>query len=211
MPSRGTPAGSRPRRGRRQRAVVLVDPGHHLVAEIGVIAAGAGRVEELAAAEGRPGVHPHDHAGWRLANREQLVGELGEVAAEGGAIAPHVELTGQPLDHVDGGVAPLRLVVVAGRHVHPERPLVRVAERVVAQRRALEDVLLIASGRLRAPRPHGRDCIEHAAKDRARPAQARPRPADGRSRTDEPAHSLDVVGGTSVGGGPVRGASFSCG
>ena len=77
--------------------------------------------------------------GRRSSAGEEVVGELREVAPERRAVAPHVELAGEALDHVDRGVAAIRLVVVARRQVDPERPLVRVAERVSAQRVALED------------------------------------------------------------------------
>ena len=88
---------------------------------------------------------------------KEIVGELREVAPEGGAIPPHVELAGEALDHVDGGVAPVRLVVVAGRQVDPERPDVRIAERVPAQRVALEAGLLEAARGLERPGLHAAD------------------------------------------------------
>jgi hypothetical protein len=113
-----------------ERSVALVDPGDDLVAEVGVVAARARRVEELAAAQGRPGVDPHQDGGRGLAGGEELVHQFRRVLAECRAIAPHVQLSGQALDQVDRGVAVLRLVVVAGRRVDPERSHMWISERV---------------------------------------------------------------------------------
>ena len=96
-------------------------------------------------------VDPDHEAGRRLAAGEELVDQLGDGRAEGGPVAPHVELAGQPLDLVERRVAAVRLVVVAGRQVDPERPLVRVAERVAPQRLADDHVLLEAP--LQGPGP----------------------------------------------------------
>ena len=100
--------------------------------------------------------------GGDVAAREQLVDELREVPPERRAVAPHVELPRQALDHVDRRVAALRVVVVAGRHVDPERPHVRVAERVVLQHLALELVLVEAAGELVGPGLHGSGCYAEA-------------------------------------------------
>src|SRR3954468_16044678 len=103
---------------RRERPVPGVDPRDDLVAEVGVVVADARRVEELGAADRGPGVDPDDDRRRRLAASEELVGELREVPrAKRRAVAPHVELPGVALDLVDRWVAPLRLVVVAGRQV----------------------------------------------------------------------------------------------
>ena len=40
----------------------------------------------------------------------------------GAPVAPHAEVPGEALHHVDAGVPPPGVVVVAGRHVHPQRP-----------------------------------------------------------------------------------------
>jgi hypothetical protein len=53
---------------------------------------------------------------------------------------------GVPLDHVHGGVRTVRLVVVAGRRVHEQRPLVRVPQRIAAQQLAADHVLDYPSG-----------------------------------------------------------------
>src|SRR5438094_8800440 len=50
-----------------QRAVVTIDPGHDLIAQVGVVLAGTGRVEVLAAAQGGPAVDSDDEAGRRTA------------------------------------------------------------------------------------------------------------------------------------------------
>src|SRR6266511_1344642 len=55
----------------------------------------------------------------RLAPGEHGVGQLGKRLPEGGAVAPHGDVAGEPLDDVDTRVTPFRLVVVAGRHVYP--------------------------------------------------------------------------------------------
>ena len=91
-----------------------------------MVAAGAGRIEELTATEGGPGVDPDDEAGWGAAG-EELVDQLGDRRTESGPVAPLVELTGQPLDLVERRVAPIGLVIIARRQVDPERPLVGVA------------------------------------------------------------------------------------
>ena len=64
------------------RAVVLVDEGHDLVAEVGQIVAGPRRVEELTSPERGPAVDPDDDDGRGLLASEQVVGELREVATE---------------------------------------------------------------------------------------------------------------------------------
>ena len=136
------------------RAVARVHPGDDLVAEVSVVAARARRVEKLAAAERSPGVDPNQHRRRRLARGEELVHQLRRVLAERRAVAPHVELARQALDQVDRRVAALALVVVAGRHVDPERPHVRVAEDVPSQGLALESVFFEAAGNVCGPGQH---------------------------------------------------------
>src|SRR6185312_2389392 len=67
------------------------------------------------------------------------------------AVAPHVELAGEPLDDVDGRVAAVGRVVVARRHVDPERPLGRVTEPVRPQDVAVDHVLVEAAGEPASP------------------------------------------------------------
>ena len=140
-------------RGLGHRPVVRIDERHELVDDVRVVAARARRVDELAAAERRKRVDPDQDRRWGVALGEQLVHQLREVLAERRPVAPAVELPGQPLDHVDRRV-PLIGVVVARRHVHPERPHVRVAERVVLQHLAIEGVLVEAAGELERPGFH---------------------------------------------------------
>src|ERR1019366_2826379 len=73
------------------------------------------------------------------------VTELGEVGTECAPPMPHVELAGVPLDHVDGGVALLGVVVVAGGQVDLDRSHEGVAERIVPQGCALDHRLLEAA------------------------------------------------------------------
>jgi hypothetical protein len=96
-----------------------VRPRDHLVAQIGVVPPRARGVDELAAADRRPAVHPHHDARRDLSPGHALVGQLREVLAERRAVPPHVQLPGEPLDLVDGGVPALGLVVIPGREVDP--------------------------------------------------------------------------------------------
>ena len=120
-----------------QRAVPPVHPGHDLVAQVGVVPAGAGRVDELAAAVGGPRVDV-DHDRWRgLPAGEHRVGGLGERLPVGRPVAPHRDVAGVALDHVDRRVGPRSgsSSYPGGRYTQ-QRPLVRVTERVPAQQLA---------------------------------------------------------------------------
>ena len=139
-----------------QGAVALVHPGDDLVAEIGVILARSRRIEELTAAERRPAVGVDEDRGGRISAGEEVVGELGEVLAEGGTVSPHVELARQPLDHVDGRISPLG-VVVARRKIDAKRAHARVAEGIPLESLALDLRFLEAAVRLERPGLHGRD------------------------------------------------------
>ena len=147
-------AADRPVPRRVQRPVVPVDPRDDLVADVGVVAAGAGRVEVLAAAVRGPRVHEDNDRGRGLAGGEHGVGRLGERLPVGRPVAPDPHVPGEAGDHVDAGVAALRLVVVARRDVHEQGPLVRVVQRVAAQQLAADDVLFQAAGELGGPRQH---------------------------------------------------------
>ena len=151
-------------RGLGHRPVVRVDARHELLDDVRVVAAGARRVDELAAAERRPRVDPDEDRRRRVALGEQLVHQLREVLAERRPVAPAVELPGQPLDHVDRRVALIGIVVVARRHVDPERPHVRVAERVALQHLALEGVLVEAAGELVRPGFHAVQVTQRRAR-----------------------------------------------
>src|SRR4029453_13282731 len=87
---------------------------------------------------------------------EQRVDALGVGGAERLAVAPHVQLTREALDHVDAREPPLGVIVVSRRDVDPERSNVGVAEGVAAQGLALDLELIDPAGELAAPRLHGR-------------------------------------------------------
>ncbi len=137
-----------------QRAVPGVDPGHDLVAQVGVVAAGPRGVHELAAAVLRPRVHVGDDGRRGLAAREHAVRGLGERLPEGAPVGPRGHVAGVSLDHVHRRVAPAGLVVVTGRQVDPDRPLGRVTQRVAAQKLAGDDALVDPSGEFRGPGQH---------------------------------------------------------
>src|SRR2546422_7086396 len=148
--------------GRSRRAVVRIDPRNDLVAQVRVVVPGPGRVQELASAEGGPAVDPDHDARRRLARREHLVGQLGEVLPEGGSVPPHVELTGEPLDLIDARVASTGIVVVARRKIDPERADTRIADRIPLKSFALEPVLFEPTLEFDRPRqqwtPFGSSC-----------------------------------------------------
>ena len=160
---------------RGHRSVARVHPRHHLIAEVGVVAAGARRVHELAPPDGGPAVDPDQDAGRRVAGREEPVGQLGEVQPERGAVVPHVHLARVALDHVDARVAVVALVVVPRRDVDRDRTDVRVAERVALQHLALDRPLVHASGELDRPGQHGEGRYQTFTSDRSTRSQARAR------------------------------------
>ena len=118
-----------------------------------MVPAGARGVQELAPSERGPRVDEDHDRGMSLVGREEVVHELEVVRAERGPVPPHVDLAGESLDHVDGGVPAVDLVV-AGREVHPQGTFGRVAKRVPRERSAPEDVLLDPPGELPSPRLH---------------------------------------------------------
>lgn len=129
----------------RHGAVVAVDEGHDLVTEVGVVVPGSRRVDELAAAVGRPGIDVHHDRRRRLPRGEHSVSGLDERLSERGAVAPHAQLPGVALDDVDRRVTAVRLVVVSRRHIDPQRALMGVPERVAPQSGAVEDMLVNAT------------------------------------------------------------------
>ena len=137
-----------------QRAIAGVDPGDDLVAKVRVVFARAGRVDVLAATDRGPGVDVDEDAGRRAAGGELGVRQLGKVLPHGWPIPPHVDLAGQAHDHVDARIAALRIRVIPGRQVDPERPAIGIAERVALEHLALEEMLVVAS--LRFERPGGK-------------------------------------------------------
>ncbi len=127
--------------GLRQRPPAGVDPRDDLVAQVGLVAAGARRVEELAAAQARPAVDVDDDGRCLARGRQHVIDELRDVGPERLAVAPHVDLPGQALDDVDGGESAVGLGVVGRRGVDVDRAAVRVSERVAGQRLRVEGVL----------------------------------------------------------------------
>ena len=121
----------------RGRRVALVDERHDLVAQVVLVAPGAGRVEELRAAEGGPGVDEDDDRVGAFAGGEQRVEALDHRRLERLAREPHVELAGVALDDVDARER-LRVVALdARRAVDVERAPRRIAERVVREQRRI--------------------------------------------------------------------------
>src|SRR5688572_5889008 len=104
------------------RLVALVYERHDLAADVRVVAAAPRRVDELRAADRRPGVDEDD-----ACVDVRVVEQLEERRPERGAVAPHLDLAGEALEDVDRGAARVRV-----RRVHSEGPLVRVAERIAA-------------------------------------------------------------------------------
>src|SRR3984893_16573488 len=109
------------------------------------------RVDKLAAAQRGPAVDIDKDARLGAARRELGVGQLREVSPERGAVSPHVDLAGQPLDYVNARVAALRIRVVSGRQVHPERTAMRSGQPLALEHRALEEMLVVAPLRFEKP------------------------------------------------------------
>src|SRR5579884_547796 len=119
-----------------------------------MIATGAGRIEELAATERSPAVDPDEDARGRFTLREKFVGHLRKILPEGSTIAPHIKLARQPLNQVNARVAPLLLLIVAGRQIDPQRALVGVTERIIPESLALENDLIKTSSKINRPGQH---------------------------------------------------------
>ena len=134
-----------------ERAVAAVDPGHDLVAEVRVVVAGPRRVEELAAAERRPGVDEDDERRRNRVVRRTARPRARRPTAGTRSGSPHVDLAGEALDQVDRRVRLGRVGVVGRRQVDPDRALVRVAERVALQRLADDRRFLEPSPQLDRP------------------------------------------------------------
>ena len=139
---------------RVEGAVALVDEWHDLAADVRVVVACPGRVDVLRAAERGPRVDVDDDHGLDLSAGDPRIRLLGERPAVRRPVPPHGNLPRVALEDVDGRIAALGLVVVAGRHIHPERSLVGVAERIAAERFALERVLVDAPGERVRPGLH---------------------------------------------------------
>ena len=130
-------------RGVGDRPVPLVDERHDLVAQVGEVVAGAGRVQELAAAERGPAVDPDDDA--RAAPRRARTARRRARGSSGGTGSGSATCRAGrsgPGSRTRTGTGWTGVVVVAGRQVDPERALVRVAQRVAAERPALDRQLV---------------------------------------------------------------------
>src|SRR5579885_2150375 len=138
----------------RQRPIMRIYPGNNLITEIGVIASGAVLFEELATTERGPAVDPDEDARGSLAFREEFVGHFREIFPEGRTVAPHIKLARQPLNQVNARVAPLLLLIVAGRQIDPQRALIGVAERITLESLALENDLIKTSSEISRPGQH---------------------------------------------------------
>jgi hypothetical protein len=105
---------------------VRVDERHYLVAQVAVVAPGTRGVDELAAAIGRPGVYEDQERRRDVASGEDGVRSLREWLAERIAVAPHRQMPGVPLDHIDAWV-PLLRSVIAWRDIDPQRAACRIS------------------------------------------------------------------------------------
>ena len=127
--------------------VVVVDEPDDVLRQVGGVASGSRRVEELAAPDGGPRVDVHDQRAGHIGVGEQRVEPFEVRRSERGTVGPHVDLPGEPLQLVDDRQWP----VGAGRHVHEQRPDVRVAEGVAPEGCAVDQVGVQAAGQLGGP------------------------------------------------------------
>src|SRR5437588_3501922 len=137
-----------------QGSILGIDPGHDLVTKVGVVAPGGRRVHELAATERGPAVYPYQDARWSFSPGEHLIGQFREVLPEGRAVAPHVELAGQALYHINRWVTPRWLLVVARRQVDPDWPRVWVAQGVIFEDLTFEDSFFVTPAKFERPWIH---------------------------------------------------------
>ena len=185
----------------RERSEPPVDPGHDLVAQVRVIAAGPRRVEELAAAElvqqstnttiAGGGASPVSPA-------EQGVDASGVVDPEGRPVGPHVELAGHPLDEVDrrrtAGPARRRRPA-AGRPRPAGRTGRRAGCRAGPRSRRRDDSI-----RPRNARPHGRTVGEVTVVAGDQPLRSRIGPRGRRRRRRRTRTSPGRPSGPGTGG-----------
>ena len=139
-----------------ERAVPAVHPRHDLIAQVGVVPAGAGRVDVLAAAVPGPGVDVDHERGRRRPAREHLISGLDERLPERAAVSPHIDITAISHYDVNDRVTAIAvlLVVVARRQVDQNRPFERIAQRIAPQQLARNYLLVDPSGELPRPRQH---------------------------------------------------------
>src|SRR5205823_517046 len=96
----------------RDGAVLIVDVGDDLIAQIRVVSAGAVRVDVLASAVSCPAVDAY-HDRWRdLPGRERLVDQLEERSAVGRPVCPAGDVPAVAVEQVDRRITP-RLVGIA--------------------------------------------------------------------------------------------------
>lgn len=103
--------------------VAVVNERHDVVAQVAVVKARAGRVNELRTPVCGPGIDIDHQARRRLAAGEEFVGGLWEREPVGTAVRPHRYLACVALEHVYRRVPPGRLIVIARRHVNPQRAI----------------------------------------------------------------------------------------
>jgi hypothetical protein len=148
-------AGDRAVRGIGNGAIARVHVADDLVAEVGMVAADRDGIDELAAAVTGPGIDVDDDRAGRRAGGEDLVGGFGERLAVGLAVAPHLQMAGVALDHVDARITAVGFVVVTGRDVDPQRPAGRIAERVAGEELGVDGEFVESSGQFGRPGQHG--------------------------------------------------------
>ena len=153
--------------------IALVDERDDLVAEVGLIAPGPGRVEELRSAVAGPAVDHDDDRVGAIRRGQHRVHPLDEGRLEGAAAGPHVELAGVALDHVDARQRPRMVELDSGRPEHVERPPGRIAERVVGEEVGFDHEPVEGAGERPAPRSAELVLLLRALVDQAHRPQPR--------------------------------------
>jgi hypothetical protein len=115
-----------------------VDPRHDIVAEVRLVPAGGRRVQELAATIRCPAVSEDHDRWWHVAAVEQRIDQLLVRLAKRRPVQPHAGMSAVSGRYVDHRVPPAAVVAVSGRQVHQQRPLMRIAERVVPQQHTVD-------------------------------------------------------------------------
>jgi hypothetical protein len=107
-----------------------------------VVPARPRRVDELAAPVRGPRVYEHHDACRRVATSEQRVHGLRKRRTKRRAVVPHGPRAHIALDDVDRRIAPFRILVVAWRHIDLDGALGGIAERIVREQLADDDMPL---------------------------------------------------------------------
>ena len=131
-------------------AVARVHPRHHVVAQVGVVVAGAGGVDELRTAVQSPGIDEDHDRRRSVPAAEHAVRGFDEREPVRRPVVPHGQVAGVTLQHVDAGIA-LVGVVVPGRYVDVERPVDGIAQRIATQGFRCDDVPVESAGQLGGP------------------------------------------------------------